>query len=134
MNSATNTGRRRKFPRRHEQKNGGDDELYAYVDAAFKDGVAATAAWHYEKTTESTELQRCGSAQEAEVRAVLEAIKDAAATSSDKFRTLRVFTDSQATVRALRKQVMAHGAVGEIFRFAQNLERRDINPLTIRVE
>ncbi|XP_040066214.3 uncharacterized protein LOC115316881 [Ixodes scapularis] len=134
MNSATNTGRRRKFARRHEQKNGGDDELYAYADAAFKDGVAATAAWHYEKTTKSTELQRCGSAQEAEVRAVLETIKDAAATSSDKFRTLRIFTDSQATVRALRTQVMSHGAVGQIFRLAQNLERRDLNPLTIRVE
>ncbi|KAG0413802.1 hypothetical protein HPB47_009061 [Ixodes persulcatus] len=134
MNSATNIDRRRKFARQHEQKNGGDDELYAYVDAAFKDGVAATAAWHYEKTTKSTELQRCGSAQEAEVRAVLEAIKDAAATSSDKFRTLRVFTNSQATVRVLRTQVMAHGAVGEIFRLAQNLERRDLNPLTIRVE
>ncbi|XP_042142358.1 uncharacterized protein LOC121833283 [Ixodes scapularis] len=135
MNSTTNAGRRRKFARRHEEKGGdGDDELRVYVDAAFKDGVATTAAWHYEHVTKRKELQHCGSAQEAEVNAVLEAIKDTAVSSSDVFHKLRVFTDSQATVRALRTQVKAHAAVGEIFRLAHELERRDPNPLSISVE
>ncbi|KAG0418680.1 hypothetical protein HPB47_004662 [Ixodes persulcatus] len=110
MNSTTNAGRRRKFARRHEKSGAdGDDELRVYVDAAFKD-------------------------EEAEVNAVLEAIKDAAVSSSDAFHKLRVFTDSQATVRALRTQVKAHAAVGEIFRLAHELERRDPNPLSISVE
>ncbi|KAG0420489.1 hypothetical protein HPB47_003464 [Ixodes persulcatus] len=123
MNSTTNAGRRRKFARGHEKSGGdGDDELRVYVDAAFKDEVATTAAWHYEHVTKSKELQHCGSAQEAEVNAVLEVIKDAAVSSSDAFHKLRVFTDSQATVRALRTQVKEHAAVGEIFRLAHELE------------
>lgn len=134
MNSTTNTGRRRKFARQHEQSVCRDDELRVYVDAAFKDGVATTAAWHYGQDTKSKELQQCGSAQEAEVRATLEAIEDAAASSSEKIRKLRVFTDSQATVRALRTHVKAHGAVGEIFRLAHQMEQRDPSPLYLSVE
>ncbi|KAG0443890.1 hypothetical protein HPB47_014417 [Ixodes persulcatus] len=119
VNSTTNAGIRRKFARRLE-KSGGDDELRLYVDAAFKDGVAITAAWHYEHVTKGKKLQHCGSAQEAEVNAVLEAMKDTAVSSSNAFHKLRFFTDSQTTMRALRTEVKAHDAVGEIFRLHIN--------------
>lgn len=50
--------------------------------------------------------------------------------SSEEFQKIRVFTDTQAAVRALRMQVEAHAAVGGIFRLAHELERRDPNPLS----
>lgn len=55
--------------------------------------------WHYGNKTKSKALQQSGSAQEAEVRAVLEAIRDMIASSSEELRKLCVFTESQATVR-----------------------------------
>lgn len=84
--STTNAGKRRRFSRWHEQSGGGGDKLRLYDDEAFEDGVAASVTWHYGNETKSKALQPCGSVQEAEARAVLEAIEDITASSSEGFQ------------------------------------------------
>lgn len=147
MNASQHPERRKECAYNHREAAADSSEgtCCNYIDVACLTGNAATAQHHQKQRRRYYMWISVQSGDAGRLRFVLEAIRDTSETQSgDRDQqgdvgtvtatTLRIFTDSQATVRACPTRMKANANVRAIFHLAMELGRRKKNPLQVPVE